>query len=165
MTMNTIPRRKVGRTALEVTRIGLGTAFLLGLDTVGEEAPAIATVRAALAQGINFIDTAALYSRGQAERVIGDALQGVPRDRFVIQTKAGRFSKPEGGSYHDYSRDAILRSVENSMKLLRVDRLDSVLVHDATNTIAAKALAWKAPTFVMRSITPSRRCSSCVARE
>ncbi|BCX04269.1 MAG: oxidoreductase [Candidatus Roseilinea sp.] len=131
MTTNALPRCRVGRTALEVTRIGLGTAFLLGLDTVREDAPAIATVRAALDQGINFIDTAALYSRGQAERVIGDALQGVPRDRFVIQTKAGRFPKPDGGSYHDYSRDAILRSVENSMKLLGVDRLDSVLVHDA----------------------------------
>ncbi|PJF47271.1 MAG: aldo/keto reductase [Chloroflexi bacterium] len=131
MTTNTLPRRRVGRTALEVTHIGLGTAFLLGLDVVREDAPAIATVHAALDQGINFIDTAALYSRGQAERVVGEALRGVPRDRFVIQTKAGRFPKPDGGSYHDYSREAILRSVENSMKLLGVDRLDSVLVHDA----------------------------------
>lgn len=131
MTTQSLPRVPVGRTGLEVTRIGLGTAFLLGLDAVGPDEPAIATVREALDCGINFIDTAALYSRGQAERVIGDALQGVPRDRFVIQTKAGRFPKPEGGSYFDYSRDAILRSIENSLKLLRVDRLDSVLVHDA----------------------------------
>jgi len=126
-----LPRRRVGRTELEVTRIGLGTAFLLGLNQVGEAGPAIATVHAALAQGINFIDTAPLYSRGQAEGVVGEALQGVPRTQFVIQTKAGRYSRPEGGSYHDYSREAILRSVENSLKLLRVDRLDSVLVHDA----------------------------------
>jgi len=131
MTLTALARRKVGRTNLEVTRLGLGTAFLLGLDRVGDAAPAIATVRAALELGINFIDTAALYSRGEAERVVGQALRGVPRDRFVIQTKAGRFPKPEGGSYYDYSRDAILRSVERSMTLLGVDRLDSVLVHDA----------------------------------
>jgi D-threo-aldose 1-dehydrogenase len=122
---------RVGRTDLKVTRIGLGSAFLLGLDKTDEELPAIATVRGALDHGINFIDTAALYARGHAERVIGDALQGVPREKFVIQTKAGRYSKPEGGSYHDYSRDAILLSVENSLKELRVQRLDSVLVHDA----------------------------------
>jgi len=131
MTLTALARRKVGRTNLEVTRVGLGTAFLLGLDQVGDVAPAIATVRAALALGINFIDTAALYSRGEAERVVGQALQGVPRHQFVIQTKAGRFPKPDGGSYYDYSREAILRSVERSMALLGVDRLDSVLVHDA----------------------------------
>ncbi len=131
MTLTALAHCKVGRTNLEVTRLGLGTAFLLGLDRVGDVAPAIATVRAALELGINFIDTAALYSRGEAERVVGQALRGVPRDRFVIQTKAGRFPKPEGGSYYDYSRDAILRSVERSMTLLGVDRLDSVLVHDA----------------------------------
>lgn len=98
MTLTALARRKVGRTNLEVTRLGLGTAFLLGLDQVGDVAPAIATVRAALALGINFIDTAALYSRGEAERVVGQALQGVPRNQFVIQTKAGRFPKPDGGS-------------------------------------------------------------------
>jgi D-threo-aldose 1-dehydrogenase len=131
MTLTALARHKVGRTNLEVTRLGLGTAFLLGLDQVGDAAPAIAAVRAALSLGINFIDTAALYSRGEAERIVGQALRGVPRDRFVIQTKAGHFPKPEGGSYYDYSREAILRSVERSMALLGVDRLDSVLVHDA----------------------------------
>ena len=131
MTTISLPRCRVGRTGLEVTRIGLGTAFLLGLDQVGEAEPAIATVRVALAHGINFIDTAPLYSRGQAERVVGEALQDVPRAQFVIQTKVGRYSNSGGGSYHDYSREAILRSVENSLRLLRVDRLDSVLVHDA----------------------------------
>lgn len=126
-----ISRARVGRTDLAVTRIGLGTAFLIGLDKSNDELPYKQVVRTSLDQGINFIDTAALYGRGQTERAVGDGLEGVPRDKFVIQTKAGRYSKPEGGSYHDYSRDAILRSIQRSLKQLRVNRLDIVLVHDA----------------------------------
>jgi Predicted oxidoreductases (related to aryl-alcohol dehydrogenases) len=146
--------------------VGLGTAFLLGLDQVGDVAPAIATVRAALALGINFIDTAALYSRGEAERVVGQALQGVPRHQFVIQTKAGRFPKPDGGSYYDYSREAILRSVERSMALLGVDRLDSVLVHDADGDKfnRGEAQDWRMPTFALRWKVLFPRCWSCARR-
>jgi len=126
-----IPRSKVRNTGLEVTRIGLGTAFLLGLDKLNPDLPYKRVVRAALDAGINFIDTAALYGRGQVERAVGDGLEGVSRDQFVIQTKAGRYSSPDDSNTFDYSRDAILRSIERSLKELRVDRLDSVLVHDA----------------------------------
>ncbi len=127
----TIPRSKVRNTDLEVTRIGLGTAFLLGLNKVNHDLPYRQVVRTALDEGINFIDTAALYGRGQVERAIGDGLEGISRDRCVIQTKAGRYSNPDGSYIFDYSRDAILRSIERSLKELRVNRLDSVLVHDA----------------------------------
>jgi D-threo-aldose 1-dehydrogenase len=129
--MMNIPKRQVGKTDLQVTRIGLGTAFLLGLDKRDDALPYRQVVRAALDSGINFIDTAALYGRGEVERAVGDGLEGASRDRFVIQTKAGRYASPGGGNSYDYSRDAILRSIERSLKELRVDRLDSVLVHDA----------------------------------
>ncbi len=120
-----IPHNTTPRGQVEVTRIGLGTGFLVGLFQIDEQADAGSTVRAALDCGITFFDTAPLYGRGQAERALGDALQGVPRDQYVLQTKAGRTI--DG---YDFSRDGILRSVENSLKLLKTDRLDSVLVHD-----------------------------------
>jgi D-threo-aldose 1-dehydrogenase len=126
-----IPKSKIRDTGLEVTRIGLGSAFLLGLDNINHGLPYRQVVRTALEEGINFIDTAALYGRGQVERAVGDGLEGISRDKFVIQTKAGRYSNADGSNTFDYSRDAILRSIERSLKELRVDRLDSVLVHDA----------------------------------
>ena len=126
-----IPRSPIRNTGLSVTRIGLGTAFLLGLDKINPELPFRQVVRAALDAGINFIDTAALYGQGQVEHAVGDGLEGMARNRYVIQTKAGRYSRPDGGNTYDYSRDAILRSIERSLRELRVDRLDSVLVHDA----------------------------------
>lgn len=121
----TLPRNTTPRGHVEVTRIGLGTGFLVGLFEIDPQADANATVRAALDAGVNFFDTAPLYGRGQSERALGEALQGVSRDAYVLQTKAGRTI--DG---YNYSRDAILRSVENSLKLLKTDRLDSVLIHD-----------------------------------
>jgi D-threo-aldose 1-dehydrogenase len=121
----TLARNTTPRGHVEVTRIGLGTGFLVGLFQIDPQADSNATVRAALDAGVNFFDTAPLYGRGQAERALGEALQGVPRDAYVLQTKAGRTI--DG---YNYSRDAILRSVENSLKLLKTDRLDSVLIHD-----------------------------------
>lgn len=126
-----IPRSKVGKTDLEVTRMGLGTAFLLSLDKVDFSLPYREVVHTALDQGINFVDTAALYGRGNVEKAVGDGLEGISRDRFVIQTKAGRNARDDGSNFYDYSRDGILRSIDQSLKKLRVDRLDSVLVHDA----------------------------------
>jgi D-threo-aldose 1-dehydrogenase len=145
---NTTPHGNV-----EVTRIGLGTGFLVGLFQIDPQADANSTVRAALDAGVNFIDTAPLYGRGEAERAVGEALQGVPRDKYVLQTKAGRTI--DG---YDFSRDGILRSVENSLKLLKTDRLDSVLVHDPDQDPPAqpnyyqKALDEALPTlFELRS--------------
>jgi D-threo-aldose 1-dehydrogenase len=116
----TIPRNITLRGHLDVPRIGLGTGTL-----VHPQSDPAGTVRAALDCGVNFIDTAPLYGQGQAERVTGELLQGVPRDSYVLQTKTGRTHLG-----YDFSRDGILRSIENSMKLLHTDHFDSVLVHD-----------------------------------
>lgn len=116
----TIPRNITPRGNLDVPRIGLGTGSL-----VHPQSDPAGTVRAALDAGVNFIDTAPLYGQGQAEGVVGELLQGVPRNSYVLQTKAGR--RFDG---YDFSREGILRSIENSMKLLKTDHFDSVLVHD-----------------------------------
>jgi D-threo-aldose 1-dehydrogenase len=127
----TIPRTTITRSGLQVTRIGLGTGFLVGVFQADMALPYVDTVRTALAAGINLIDTASIYGRGKTEVALGEALAGVPRDSYVLQTKAGRYATDDGELRYDYSRDAILRSVERSLARMRVDRLDTVLVHDA----------------------------------
>src|SRR5215813_8578006 len=86
--------RSLGRTSLEVTVFGLGSATLGGhrIPVTREEAEAIA--RAAWAAGVRYIDTAPYYGFGQAERCVGDALRMVPRDDWVLSTKAGRLLRP-----------------------------------------------------------------------
>src|SRR5690349_26826 len=123
------PRRQVGKTALTVPLLGLGTApFSRGVD----EATAVETIGYALEAGARFIDTAPLYGAGRSERYVGSALRGVPRDSYVLSTKIGRvLPEEEGGEIgFDYSRDAVLRSIDESLKRLGLDRIDILHIHD-----------------------------------
>ncbi len=121
-----LPTRQVGRTALRVPILGLGSAPLhRATDEV-----AVATVERALAEGVNFFDTAPLYGAGRSERLLGTALRGVPRDSYIISTKVGRLVEPDGSIPFAYSRDAVLRSIEESLARLGMDRIDILLIHD-----------------------------------
>ncbi|MBV9471065.1 MAG: aldo/keto reductase [Abitibacteriaceae bacterium] len=124
-----LPRRRLGRSQLRVPALALGGAGLggAGLATRGHEVndkDGIETVRYALEQGINYIDTSPLY--GESERRIGLALEGVPRDSYILSSKTGTHPQRRG----DYSWDGTLWSVENSLKLLKTDFIDLLLVHD-----------------------------------
>jgi D-threo-aldose 1-dehydrogenase len=134
--------RQIGRTGLEVTSLGLGTATL-GAERAGvavEEAKAI--VSAAWAAGVRYIDTAPYYGLGKAERCVGDAMRGHPRDDWVLSTKVGRLLRPrrlpaEPGdppmpfeTVYDYSYDGIMRSFEDSLQRLGLARIDILFVHD-----------------------------------
>jgi D-threo-aldose 1-dehydrogenase len=134
--------RRVGRTALEVTRIGLGCATL-GAERAGvtvEEGRAI--VQAAWAAGVRYVDTAPFYGFGKAERCVGDALRGMPRDGWVLSTKVGRLLRPRlrtaqpgdlpmpFDQVYDYSYDGIMRSFEDSLQRLGLARIDILFVHD-----------------------------------
>src|SRR5579864_6110880 len=119
--MAAFPKRRIGRTDLEVTELGLGCATLGGSRipvTLGE---ARAIVRAAWEAGVRYVDTAPYYGVGQAERAVGDALRRENRDDWVLSTKAGRLLRPlPAGSaeprplpfeaVYDYSYDGIMRS-------------------------------------------------------
>ena len=118
-------RRPVGSTGLLVTPIGFGTAPL-GDNLVPEE-QALAAIRACFDSSINFLDTAAMYGAGTAERRIGVVLRergGLP-EGFVLETKADRDLNTG-----DWSGDQMRRSVERSLKLLGLDRLQICLIHD-----------------------------------
>ncbi len=130
-----LQRRPVGRTGLMVTPIGVGTAPLGDMTedfsfTVPEER-ALATVRAWLDSSINLIDTAAIYGDGTSERRIGAVLRergGLPEGR-VLETKADRDAQTG-----DWSGDQMRRSVERSLRLLGLDRLQICLLHDPERT-------------------------------
>src|SRR5260370_11231893 len=103
--MNYITKVKVGKTSLEVSKLGLSTSFLARPSVLISEEEALKTVQYALSHGINLIDTAPLYGSGNAERRLGKALSDVPRDSFVIETKIGRLVQPDGSVIFDYSKD------------------------------------------------------------
>lgn len=125
-----------------VPKIALGTAPIGSMGPVFgytvSDADAHATIQRALASGVNFIDTAPLYGNGVSEQRVGDALKalGIKRDAVVIGTKVGWIPSVIGGDHfsqgeRSYTRDAVLRSVEASLKRLHTSYLDIVHVHDA----------------------------------
>ena len=124
----------VGRTGLTVPKVGLGAAPLGGRAATAEaDAQAVETVRYALTQGCRLIDTAPLYGAGRSERLLGEALAGVDRRDYVLATKVGRIVMPDGAVVFDFTRDGVLRSFEESLRRLRIDRIDILHIHDADN--------------------------------
>jgi D-threo-aldose 1-dehydrogenase len=140
--MTGFEKRPLGRTALEVTTLGLGCATLGGSRVPVSREEAEAIVRAAWAAGVRYVDTAPFYGFGQAERCVGDALRDVPRDEWVLSTKVGRLlcSNPSAAEHRqnrmpfdavfDYSYDAIMRSFEDSLQRLALGRIDILYLHD-----------------------------------
>jgi len=87
----------------------------------------------ALDNGIRFIDTAPFYGFGQSERYLGVALAQVPRTSYVLSSKVGRLITTEGKAVFNFTRDGILRSIEESLARLRLDYVDILLIHDPDN--------------------------------
>lgn len=92
---------------------------------------------AAWEAGIRYVDTAPFYGMGRSEILVGRALQGIPRDDYILSTKVGRTvlgapTKREAGTdwAFDFSADAIERSIEESLVRLGVDRIDLLYIHD-----------------------------------
>lgn len=131
--------------ALSLPRIGLGTAALGGLFEPVREEQAVATIERAWERGVRFFDTAPLYGFGRSEQFLGRVLAGRPRGEYVLATKVGRLLRadapPDPGQpfwrgvpalnpVFDFSRDGVLRSLEESLGRLGIDRVDVVHVHD-----------------------------------
>src|SRR5438067_10385134 len=145
-----LPTRAIGTSRLAVTTIGLGAAEIGDMaETFAYSVPlerALATVNAALDGPLNFIDTAAAYGDGESERRIGHVLRergGLPNG-FVLSTKADR-------NLHtgDFSGEQIKRSVERSLRLLGLDRLQLVFLHDPEHTTFEAATAPGGPLEVL----------------
>jgi D-threo-aldose 1-dehydrogenase len=151
--MDLTERRQLGGSDLEVPILGMGTNPLGGLFEPIPEPEARKTVHAAWDLGIRFFDTAPAYGYGNAERAVGGALADLPRDEFILTSKVGRLLLESGpperedvmvlyeGSplykgvppvkpYFDFTYDGAMRSLEDSLSRLGMDRLDIVYIHD-----------------------------------
>lgn len=120
----------LGRTGISVSRVGLGCSALGGVFGAVAQSEAIATVHAALDAGVTLFDTAPAYGATRSERLLGKALTGVDRDRFVLSTKAGKQTDENGEDTFDFSEAGIRRSVDESRERLGVERIDVVHLHD-----------------------------------
>jgi D-threo-aldose 1-dehydrogenase len=150
-------RVRLGRSDVEVTRLGFGAASIGGLFASVEDEGAAATIDRAWRLGIRYFDVAPLYGYGTGERRLGAALHDRPRDEYVLSTKVGRLVRPAGDippgadidrqvldgrddAYYsdigdrrivfDYSAAGVVRSLEESLERLGTDRIDLAFIHD-----------------------------------
>ena len=121
--------RDLGKTGLKVSALGFGASSLGGVFHDFEEARGIKAVFAAIDAGINLIDVSPYYGYYKAETVLGKALKDIPRDKFILSTKVGRYGE-DGHNTWDYSAERVTRSVYESMERLHVDFIDLINVHD-----------------------------------
>lgn len=160
MTARPFEKRRIGMTDLEVTTLGLGGASLAGIFTPVPEDQARATGRHALAMGINYIDTAPQYGLGLSEHLMGEVVR-TARPRPILSTKVGRLLRPVSpdvqdkgawahplpfAQHYDYSYDGIIRSHEDSLQRLGLDRVDILYVHDigaATHGVEGNVPLWR----------------------
>tara|TARA_B110000263_G_scaffold220663_1_gene208673 strand:+ start:1012 stop:2016 length:1005 start_codon:yes stop_codon:yes gene_type:complete len=147
-----LEKKSIGTTDLKVTNIGMGGAPLGKLN----EITARKILEKAYESGINYFDTAPLYGAGNSEKLYGNFLSNIERDSFVISSKVGRLilpeneakklslsnkitpaietnfkaSKYENNVVFNFSREGVLRSIEESLNRLKIDNLDIVFIHD-----------------------------------
>lgn len=135
--------RILGKTGLRVSTLALGGAPLGGNYGGITVEGAGRTVRAALDAGINFIDVAPYYGITLAETNLGHALRGIPRDRYVISTKVGRYGMAE----FDFSARRVTESVEESLARLGLDEVDILIVHDIEFTDIGRVIEETLPAL------------------
>jgi aryl-alcohol dehydrogenase-like predicted oxidoreductase len=119
--------RMLGRTGVSVSKLCLG-AMMFGAWGESDHQESIRIIHAALAAGINFIDTADVYSAGESEEIVGKALAGGKRDDVVLATKVG-FPMGEDPGRRGASRRRIIRGVEASLRRLNTDWIDLYQIH------------------------------------
>lgn len=121
--------RKLGNTGLLLSEISFGASSLGGVFHAIDEKEGVRAVLSAVEQGINFIDVSPYYGHCKAETVLGKALSQIPRDRYHLATKVGRYGR-DGVNLWDYSAARSVQSVYESMERLGVDYIDLIQVHD-----------------------------------
>ena len=114
---------------MEVSRLSFGASSLGGVFHDIREKEGIEAVFAAVEGGINFIDVSPYYGYYKAETVLGKALREIPREKYYLSTKVGRYGQ-DGVNSWDYSARRVTESVYESMERLHVDHIDLINVHD-----------------------------------
>lgn len=120
---------EIGKTGMKVSSLSFGASSLGGVFHDIKEKDAIEAVYTAIDLGMNFIDVSPYYGHLMAETVLGKALKNIPRDKYYLSTKVGRYGK-DGVNMWDYSAKRAVESVYESMERLNVDHIDLINVHD-----------------------------------
>jgi aryl-alcohol dehydrogenase-like predicted oxidoreductase len=133
MYQTTLRTTQLGQTGLEITRIGLGAWAIGGGNWEFGWGPqdddeSIVAIHHALAQGVNWIDTAAAYGFGRSEQIVGRALDGLAERPYVF-TKCSLLEGPDRTVTHSLKRDSILREAEASLTRLGVEAIDLYQIH------------------------------------
>lgn len=118
--------RTLGKTGLQTTVLSFGASSLGQEFRQVDVAEAMQSVHAALDCGMNYIDTSPYYGRGMSEVLLGIALKGVPRDRYILSTKLGRYD----ANHFDFSAKRVAESVDVSLHRLGTDHVDMMFCHD-----------------------------------
>lgn len=141
--MTELATRTIGNTSLQVSVLGLGCAAMAGNHQPNSDDNMAAAIDEALQHGVRYLDTAPFYGFGRSEHFVGNALRH--RGDYVLSTKAGRRLAPGlpqdssaaewPGSFpfhqvYDYSYDGVMRSYEDSLQRMGLDRIDILLLHD-----------------------------------
>jgi D-threo-aldose 1-dehydrogenase len=183
-------RVPLGETDLSVTRLGFGSAPIGGLYQAVTAEQAHGAVDAAWESGVRFFDTAPLYGMGESETCLGRALRAHSRDDYVLATKVGRLlrqtdrrgpTQPQDGEslwkgvpdldpVFDFSYDGAMRSLEESLERLGIDRVDIVHIHDPDDAFdealqgARKALVKLREEGVIRAVGSGMNQSQMLSR-
>lgn len=118
--------RALGNTGLNVSVLSFGGSSLGGVFHAVQEDECIRTVHTALDHGVNFLDTSPYYGVTKAEAMLGKALRGVSRDRYLLATKVGQYAD----GVFDFSAERVIRSVDESLARLGVEYVDLIQCHD-----------------------------------
>lgn len=120
---------EIGKTGMKISNLSFGASSLGSVFRDTNEKESFEAVEAAIDGGINFIDASPYYGHYKAETVLGKALRNIPRDKYFLSTKVGRYGK-DGVNTWDYSARRVTDSVYESMERLGIDFIDLINVHD-----------------------------------
>lgn len=135
--------RALGKTGMNVSALSFGASSLGSVFRETDDKEAVRTVHAAVDAGINLIDVSPYYGATKAETVLGRAIRDIPRDRFFLSTKAGRY----GMNDFDFSEARIEASLEESLRRLNTDYVDILFLHDIEFVEPAIILEEAIPTL------------------
>ena len=141
---STMKYKVLGNTGLRVSELSFGAASFGTAAKQIDDATSIRTVRVALDLGINLIDVSPYYGITRAEELVGKGMEGIPRDRYILATKAGRY----GTNEFDFSPQRLRRSVEESLQRLKTDYLDILQLHDVEYSPLDCIIAESIPTLM-----------------
>ena len=120
---------ELGKTGMKISHLSFGASSLGSVFRETNEKESFEAVETAIEGGINFIDVSPYYGHYKAETVLGKALRNIPRDKYYLSTKVGRYGK-DGVNTWDYSAKRVTDSVYESMERLGIDYIDLINVHD-----------------------------------